>query len=73
MRDFYRKRDLSNEKEYKKIINNIIKKHKKLDVLVCNIGNGSPRYNKNNYMNWISYFNDNFFTAVNIIEQSKNT
>ena len=70
-RSFIERGDLSNEKECKKIINNIIKKHKKLDVLVCNIGNGSPRYNKNNYMNWISYFNDNFFSAVNIIEQSK--
>ena len=39
--------------------------------MVCNIGNGSPRFNKSNYNKWISYFNDNFFSAVNIIEQSK--
>ena len=68
---FIEQGDLSSEKECNKIIKNIIKKHKKLDVLVCNIGNGSPRFNKSNYNKWISYFNDNFFSAVNIIEQSK--
>ena len=68
---FIEKGDLSNEKNCNKIIKNIIRKHKKLDILVCNIGNGSPRFNKSNYNKWISYFNDNFFSAVNIIEQSK--
>ena len=68
---FIERGDLSNEIECKKLIKNIINKHKKLDILVCNIGNGSPRFNKSNYNKWISYFNDNFFSAVNIIEQSK--
>jgi len=68
---FIERGDLSNEKECKNLIKNIINKHKKLDILVCNIGNGSPRFNKSNYNKWISYFNDNFFSAVNIIEQSK--
>ena len=68
---FFEKGDLSNEKKCNKIIKNIIRKHKKIDILVCNIGNGSPKFNKSNYNKWISYFNDNFFSAVNIIEQSK--
>tara|TARA_B100000965_G_C19572440_1_gene749737 strand:- start:401 stop:1141 length:741 start_codon:yes stop_codon:yes gene_type:complete len=68
---FIERGDLSKEKECNKIIKNIIDKHKKLDILVCNIGNGSPRVIKSNYNKWISYFNDNFFSAINIIEQSK--
>ena len=71
LNSFIEQGDLSNEKKCNKIIKNIIRKHKKLDILVCNIGNGSPRFNKSNYNKWISYFNDNFFSAVNIIDQSK--
>lgn len=62
---------MSNEKKCNQIIKNIIKKHKKLDVLICNIGNGSPRIEKSNYSRWVSSFNDNFFSSTNIIDKSK--
>ena len=68
---FIEQGDLSDEKKCNKVIKNIIKKHKKLDTLICNIGNGSPRLEKSNYTKWISSFKDNFFSATNIIGKSK--
>ena len=37
---FYQAGDVTKKSDVKKIFSNILEKHKKLDVLVCNVGNG---------------------------------
>lgn len=44
-----------------------------IDILVCNVGSGSSvEPGKENYIEWQKMFNVNFFSATNIIENSKN-
>ena len=65
--------DLSKSEEVKKMYNNIKKKTKYLDILVCNIGNGSPQniIGEENYNNWIKSININLLSAINTIHYFK--
>jgi len=52
-----------------KIALKISKKIKKLDVLICNVGNSSSSFpGKERYQDWEKSFSDNFFSSVNIIK-----
>lgn len=60
--------DCSSEKHVERISKELQKKVKKLDVLICNAGNSKINKNfKETYKDWVVSFNDNFFSAVNII------
>jgi 3-oxoacyl-[acyl-carrier protein] reductase len=61
--------DLSNINNSKKVSKKILNKYKKIDVLICNIGESkSCKPTKETYKEWISMFHQNFFSASNIIE-----
>ena len=46
---------------------------KKIDFLVCNVGNGrSVKPGSENYEEWLKMFHSNFFSTTNIIERFKN-
>lgn len=59
--------DLSDKKETIKLINRIKKKYKFIDVLISNIGDGNFKRNNKNFKN---AFNNNLFSAINLIESS---
>ena len=60
--------DFSSEKDVNRISKELKKKLKKLDILICNAGNSSINKNfKESHKDWITSFNDNFFSAVNLI------
>tara|TARA_B100001093_G_C26800217_1_gene1003021 strand:- start:1035 stop:1793 length:759 start_codon:yes stop_codon:yes gene_type:complete len=60
--------DCSSEKDVNRISKELQKKSKKLDILICNAGNSSINKNfKESHKDWITSFNDNFFSAVNIV------
>ena len=64
--------DVSNHKEAEEIIDEITKKFKKLDIVICNVGSGkSVPPGKENQNEWQKSFSKNFFSATNIIEASK--
>jgi 3-oxoacyl-[acyl-carrier protein] reductase len=56
--------DLTNKKSLQIIFNQIKKKYKKIDFVICNYGNGN--FNKN-HLDFEHAFEKNFFTAVNTI------
>lgn len=60
--------DLSDKKKTANIINKIKKKYESIDVLISNIGDGNFKRNNKNFEN---AFNNNLFSAINLIENSK--
>lgn len=56
--------DLTNKKSLQIIFNQIKKKYKKIDFVICNYGNSN--FNKN-HLDFEHAFEKNFFTAVNTI------
>ncbi len=64
--------DLSREKQIKRVINYIKKKHKKLDYLICNLGD-SKKKSSNNFdiKEWKKFFDLNFWSTINIIFESQ--
>lgn len=61
--------DLSDDKISKKISKKILKKYKKIDVLICNIGESkSCKPTKETYREWLKMFRQNFFSAANVVE-----
>ena len=60
--------DLTKEKSVLKIIKTIRKKFKSLDVLICNQGNSEF---KNNNLNFKFAFDNNFFSSINLINNSR--
>jgi len=61
--------DVSSIEDCLKIATFIQKKYKKIDILVCNVGNGSSVAPGNEiYNEWLRMFNLNFYSAVNLIE-----
>lgn len=58
--------DLSNKKEVEKVCLRLEKKFN-LNYIICNAGSGKLEKNKN-YLDYQKTFFNNFFTAVNIIE-----
>tara|TARA_B100001989_G_scaffold248127_1_gene221319 strand:+ start:301 stop:1053 length:753 start_codon:yes stop_codon:yes gene_type:complete len=64
--------DFSNPKSVKKITSEFIKKAKKIDVLICNVGSGrSVPTGDEFYDEWLRMFNLNFWSAVSTIESLK--
>jgi 3-oxoacyl-[acyl-carrier protein] reductase len=56
--------DLTNKKSLQIIFNQIKKKYKKIDFIICNYGNSNF---KKNHLDFEHAFEKNFFTAVNTI------
>ncbi len=57
--------DVNNESQLKRIE----KKIKKLDILICNVGNGkSVKTGKERKKDWEKSFNENFYSTVNVIK-----
>ena len=56
---------LNNKKNIIKLKKDLIKKVKKIDFLVCNIGDSNF---ENNHLNIKKAFENNFFTSVNLIQ-----
>lgn len=56
----------------KKIVTKTVKLLKGLDILICNVGSGSSvKPGLENYKHWKKSFEKNFFSATNVIEESK--
>lgn len=61
--------DVTNPKKCKLLINEVIKRWGRLDLLICNVGNGtSVKPGKENFEEWKRIFNTNFFSTTNIVE-----
>lgn len=68
---FYRC-DLRNPKDCKSLVAYSIKKWGRLDILICNVGDGrSVSIGMENYTEWKRMFEMNFLSTTNIIEASK--
>ena len=64
--------DLSKHYHIQKVIKIIKKKYKKLDYLICNLGDGKKKSSNNfDIKDWKRFFDINFWSAVNIIFESK--
>jgi 3-oxoacyl-[acyl-carrier protein] reductase len=64
--------DVTNPIECKKLINNVIKKFGKIDILICNVGNGNSVLSESKTSEeWKKMFDINFFSAINIIDAAK--
>jgi len=65
--------DVTNPKECKVLVNDIIKKYGRLDILICNVGSGkSVLPGSETNLEWKKMLDLNFFSAINIINASKN-
>lgn len=63
--------DLSSKGQSKAVVDSVIKKFGKLDVLICNIGNGSQgESHVSDEVKWNESLKSNLFSATNIIEES---
>ena len=64
--------DVTNPKECKKLVNYVIKKFGKIDILICNVGNGnSVKPGSETNTEWKNMIDVNFFSAINIIDAAK--
>ena len=64
--------NLSIPNEAKRVVVNSYKKLGGLDVVICNAGESkSCKPGKENFKDWNKMFNQNFFSASNVIENSK--
>ncbi len=60
--------DMSKLKTVKNVIKKIKKKYKFIDLLIANLGNSNFKKNNKNFTNALKY---NFFTTINLVENSK--
>ncbi len=60
--------DLTDKKRINKIVKEIKKNYKYIDVLICNLGNSNFKKNNDNFEHAFKY---NFFSATNLINYSK--
>ncbi len=66
------KADVTKPKQCQMLIEKIIKMYGRLDILVCNVGNGNSKSpGKETIDEWQKMFEINFLSAVNIIKYSK--
>lgn len=66
------KADVTKPKQCKLLIEKIIKMYGRLDILVCNVGNGSSKPpGKEAIEDWQNMFEINFLSAINIIKYSE--
>lgn len=64
--------DVTQVSDAKKLVAEVVRKFGGLDALVCNVGNGkSVSPGDETHDEWIKSFNENFFSATNVIEASK--
>jgi len=64
--------DVTQINSCKKLISHTIKNWKKLDILICNVGNGSSSPSGSETISeWKRMFDLNFFSSVNMIHASK--
>lgn len=64
--------DVTKIKSCEKLLSHVIKNWKKLDILICNVGNGSSvSPGSETIMEWKRMFDINFFSSVNMIQTSK--
>ena len=64
--------DMTKPKECKKLVDFTIKKFGRIDILICNVGNGnSVQPGKETNSEWKKMMDVNFFSAVNIIDVAK--
>jgi len=69
---FYFVADVTKSKECKKLVNYVIKKFGKIDILICNVGDGnSVKPGSETDVEWKKMINSNFFSAINIIDAAK--
>jgi len=65
------KADVTKPKQCKLLIEKIIKIHGRLDILVCNVGNGSSKSpGEETIDDWQKMFEINFLSAINTIKYS---
>lgn len=63
--------DVSSKTQSKKIVDSVIKKFGKIDILICNVGNGSQGEEKvSDDAKWNEYLKSNLFSATNIIDEA---
>jgi 3-oxoacyl-[acyl-carrier protein] reductase len=66
------KADVTKPNQCKLLVQKIIKMYGRLDILVCNVGNGnSKNAGKETIDDWQNMFEINFLSAINIINHSK--
>tara|TARA_B110000438_G_C15756286_1_gene625245 strand:- start:257 stop:1006 length:750 start_codon:yes stop_codon:yes gene_type:complete len=66
------KADVTKPEQCKLLIKKIIKNYGRLDILVCNVGNGnSKEAGKETENDWQKMFEINFLSAINIIKYSE--
>ena len=65
----YLRADVTKKNDCQKLIKTIIKKHGKLDILICNVGSGkSVISGKETQANWEKMFMINFYSSTNMIK-----
>ena len=66
------KADVTKPKQCKLLVEKVIKIHGRLDILVCNVGNGNSKtMGKETIDDWQKMFEINFLSAINIIKYSE--
>ncbi len=65
------KGDVTNYKEAHKIIQNYKRHYKRLDILVCNVGNGKKINEIADINEWHNSFDINFWSSINIIKSAE--
>jgi len=65
--------DVTKPEDCTKLIKETVKQWGSIDILVCNVGNGtSVKPGEENFEEWKRVFTNNFYSTVNIIEAAKN-
>lgn len=63
--------DVSSKTQSKTIVESVIKQFGKIDILICNVGNGSQAESYiSEEVKWNEFLKSNLFSATNIIEEA---
>ncbi len=63
--------DVSSKIQSKTIVDSVIRKFSKIDILICNVGNGSQAESyASDEAKWNEFLKSNLFSATNIIEET---
>lgn len=66
--------DVSDPDQADYIVKTVVSKFAKIDSLICNVGSGkSVQPGQENYKEWLSIFQQNFWSTTNVIESAKST
>lgn len=68
----YQVADVTKPEECKNLVDQVVKEYGHLDILICNVGNGSPwvTVGQEKLEEWQRMFTINFLSATNIIESA---